>query len=292
MYKKLLLVVLIIEVFLYIFMFSDKKNIYRYVKFKINKININDLKLENYVIGVVAAEMPATFSYESLRAQAVVSRTFAYQKIISGNISYDELQFDKAQAYITKKEMKDKWKSKYDDYYKIIKSAVNNTKGEIIVYNGKPIKAYYFSTSNGVTENSKSVFGEEEYLVSVDSSFDKYVKDYEIETEFSVNDFLNKLGIDEKNIIVGEIKKSSTNHVESLVINSRTFSGINFRKMLNLRSTDFDIFVDKDKVKIITRGYGHGVGMSQYGANYLASKGQNYKEIIKYFYHNVEIIKM
>ena len=292
MYKKLLFVVLIIEVFLYIFMFSDKKNIYRYVKFKINKININDLKLENYVIGVVAAEMPATFSYESLRAQAVVSRTFAYQKIISGNISYDELQFDKAQAYITKKEMKDKWKSKYDDYYKTIKSAVNNTKGEIIVYNGKPIKAYYFSTSNGVTENSKSVFGEEEYLVSVDSSFDKYVKDYEIETEFSVNDFLNKLGIDEKNIIVGEIKKSSTNHVESLVINSRTFSGLNFRKMLNLRSTDFDIFVDKDKVKIITRGYGHGVGMSQYGANYLASKGQNYKEIIKYFYHNVEIIKM
>ncbi len=292
MYKKLLLVVLIIEVFLYIFMFSDKKNIYRYVKFKINRININDLKLENYVIGVVAAEMPATFSYESLRAQAVVSRTFAYQKIISGNISYDELQFDKAQAYITKKEMKDKWKSKYDDYYKIIKSAVNNTKGEIIVYNGKPIKAYYFSTSNGVTENSKSVFGEEEYLVSVDSSFDKYVKDYEIETEFSVNDFLNKLGIDEKNIIVGEIKKSSTNHVESLVINSRTFSGINFRKMLSLRSTDFDIFVDKDKVKIITRGYGHGVGMSQYGANYLASKGQNYREIIKYFYHNVEIIKM
>ncbi len=292
MYKKLLLVVLIIEVFLYIFMFSDKKNIYRYVKFKINKININDLKLENYVIGVVAAEMPATFSYESLRAQAVVSRTFAYQKIISGNISYDELQFDKAQAYITKKEMKDKWKSKYDDYYKIIKSAVNNTKGEIIVYNGKPIKAYYFSTSNGVTENSKSVFGDEEYLVSVDSSFDKYVKDYEIETEFSVNDFLNKLGIDEKNIIVGEIKKSSTNHVESLVINSITFSGINFRKMLNLRSTDFDIFVDKDKVKIITRGYGHGVGMSQYGANYLASKGQNYREIIKYFYHNVEIIKM
>ncbi len=293
MYKRLLLIILFIEVFLYIFLGPNIKTKLRHVGFnKFNNVNIDKIKLENYVIGVVAAEMPATFSFESLKAQAVVSRTFIYRKIVNGNISYDNLNDDKGQAYITKKEMKDKWKNNYDEYYLKIKRAVEDTKDEIVVYNNEPIKAYYFSSSNGMTEDSKAVFGEEEYLISVDTSFDKKSKEYEKEVIFSAKELLNKLNINSDVVNIGKIERSSTNHVISVEINSIIMSGIEFRKKLGLRSTDFDIFVNSNEVMVVTRGYGHGVGMSQYGANYLASNGKDYREIIKYFYHNVNIDKI
>lgn len=293
MYKKLLLIIIFIEVFLYIFLGPNIKTKLRHVGFnKFNNVNIDKIKLENYVIGVVAAEMPATFSFESLKAQAVVSRTFIYRKITNGNISYDNLSDDKGQAYITKKEMKDKWKNNYDEYYLKIKRAVEDTKDEIVVYNNEPIKAYYFSSSNGMTENSKAVFGEEEYLISVDTSFDKKSKEYEKEVIFSAKELLNKLNINSDVVNIGKIERSSTNHVISVEINSIIMSGIEFRRKLGLRSTDFDIFVNSNEVTVVTRGYGHGVGMSQYGANYLASNGKDYREIIKYFYHNVNIDKI
>ena len=293
MYKRLLLIILFIEVFLYIFLGPNIKTKLRHVGFnKFNNVNIDKIKLENYVIGVVAAEMPATFSFESLKAQAVVSRTFIYRKITNGNISYDNLSDDKGQAYITKKEMKDKWKNNYEEYYLKIKRAVEDTKDEIVVYNNEPIKAYYFSSSNGMTEDSKAVFGEEEYLISVDTSFDKKSKEYEKEVIFSAKELLNKLNINSDVVNIGKIERSSTNHVISVEINSIIMSGIEFRKKLGLRSTDFDIFVNSNEVTVVTRGYGHGVGMSQYGANYLASNGKDYREIIKYFYHNVNIDKI
>ena len=293
MYKRLLLIILFIEVFLYIFLGPNIKTKLRHVSFnKFNNVNIDKIKLENYVIGVVAAEMPATFSFESLKAQAVVSRTFIYRKITNGNISYDNLNDDKGQAYITKKEMKDKWKNNYEEYYLKIKRAVEDTKDEIVVYNNEPIKAYYFSSSNGMTEDSKAVFGEEEYLISVDTSFDKKSKEYEKEVIFSAKELLNKLNINSDVVNIGKIERSSTNHVISVEINSIIMSGIEFRKKLGLRSTDFDIFVNSNEVMVVTRGYGHGVGMSQYGANYLASNGKDYREIIKYFYHNVNIDKI
>lgn len=293
MYKKLLLIIIFIEVFLYILLDPNIKTKSKHVGFnKLDNVNIDKIKLENYVIGVVAAEMPATFSFESLKAQAVVSRTFIYRKITDGNISYDNLNNDKGQAYITKQEMKDKWKNNYDEYYLRIKRAVEDTKDEIVVYNNEPIKAYYFSSSNGMTEDSKAVFGEEEYLISVDTSFDKESKEYEKEVVFSTKEVLTKLDINSDVINIGKIERSNTNHVISIDINSTIISGIEFRKKLGLRSTDFDIFVNRNKVTVVTRGYGHGVGMSQYGANYLASSGKDYREIIKYFYHNVDIDKI
>lgn len=293
MFKKTLLVILAVEVFLYISYKPNKKiNLEHVINIKHNNSNVDKVKLERYVIGVVAAEMPATFSFEALKAQAVASRTFIYEKLNNGNISYDNLKYDQGQAYITKDDMKKKWKEEYNNYYEKIKSAVMDTKGEIILYNGKPIKAYYFSTSNGSTENSKMVFGEEEYLVSVDTSFDKESKEYLNEAEYSVNDILTKLGINDNKILIDNIKKSQSNHIDSIMINGKNFSGLEIRKMLGLRSTDFDIVVNGNTVSIITRGYGHGVGMSQYGANYLANNGKNYKEIINYFYKDVSIDKI
>lgn len=293
MFRKLILLVLAVEVFVYVFINPKKIN---YQQGKVigilNKENIDNIKLENYVIGVVAAEMPATFSYEALKAQAVAARTFIYQKIISNNLTYDYLEYDKGQSYITTEEMKNKWKDKFDEYYQIVKSCVYDTEGEIITYNNVPIKSYYFSSSNGFTEDAKMVFEEEPYLISVESKLEINSKEYEKVLVLSKNEFIDKLGLDNNDIIIKNINRSSTNHIINIDINNKIFLGIEVRKKLNLRSTDFDININNDEIKITTRGYGHGVGMSQNGANELAKTGMKYDEIIKYYYKDVSLNKL
>lgn len=293
MLNKLLTFIVVIEIILFIIINPViKKDIkYRY-SINIYKVsNIDKAKLENYVIGVVAAEMPATFSIEALKAQAVAARTFAYKKIINNKLNFDNLEIDKGQAYITNEEMKKNWGSKYNEYYNKISSAVLSTKEEIITYNDEAINAYYFSLSNGKTENSSSVFGEQKYLVSVDSPWDKDNSSYNKSVSISLDDFKNKLSINE-DIKINDIKRSNTNHVEKITINNKEYDGVQFRKLLNLRSTDFEIILNNNQVTINTKGYGHGVGMSQYGANSMALNGKTYEQIIKYYYKDVKISKI
>ena len=293
MKNKLLLLVLLIQISFFVLINPQVKNNLKY-NFNLfnNSSNLDEVKLENYVIGVVAAEMPASFSFESLKAQAVAARTFAYKKIINGSLTYDNLIYDKGQAYIDVDKMKDLWKSNFDEYYDKISNAVLSTKGEIISYNNAPINAYYFSLSNGKTENSSYVFGEQNYLVSVDSSWDKNNNQYEKETVISSSEFKNKLNIKDSDIIINDLIRNDSNRVEKIIVNNKSINGIEFRKLFNLRSTDFDININGDNVYIKTRGYGHGVGMSQYGANSLALNGKSYKDIIKYYYNNVTITKI
>lgn len=292
MKTKLLFVVLVLECIIYVNLKSKLVSNAKHVININSSVDINSIKLENYLIGVVAAEMPATFSFEALKAQAVASRTFAYKKIVSGSLTYDDLCKDKGQAYITIDEMKDKWKDSYDIYYETIKSAVRETNKEIIVYNDKPINAYYFSSSNGFTEDSKYVFGEEEYLSSVEIPSDTENKEYLSYKEIKTDEFKEKLGISDSEITISNIVRSNTNHILTIEINKKKYTGVEIRKLLDLRSTDFDINVSENIINVTTRGYGHGVGMSQNGANYLAKEGKNYKEIINYFYKNVRIEKM
>ena len=293
MIKKKILLVLLIEVVIFIILCSVK-NLKLNNKFSYKVISIKGDKdlsiLENYVIGVVAAEMPATFSFEALKAQSVAARTFSYRKILDNVITYEELINDKGQSYYKVSELKELWKDNFDKYYSLVYKAVIETKGEILTYNNYPISAYYFSTSNGVTENGISVFKEEPYLRSVDSSWDKKVKGFTQESLISLTDFKSKFKIkNNQEINIDNVQRNTTNHVESITINDSTYSGTQVRKMLGLRSTDFTIRVDDDKVLILTNGYGHGVGMSQNGANYLAKQGNDYKEILKYYYTGVEI---
>ena len=292
MRNKLLAVLLFIEVIIFVVVGnkSTGKISYKHTIDAFIKNDINESKLENYIIGVVAAEMPASFSFEALKSQAVVARTFAYKKISDNTLSYDLLKEDKGQSYISIDEMKQKWKNDFEKNYKIIQDAVLSTKGEIISYNNEPISAYYFSMSNGITEDSKTVFNEEPYLSSVDSSWDKNEANYEKTVSLDINDFKNKLKLNCENITIENINRSSTNHVDKITVCNNEFDGVNFRKLLNLRSTDFDISIS-DNVQITTRGYGHGVGMSQYGANHLALDGKTYKDIINYYYKNVTIKK-
>lgn len=251
-----------------------------------------NLNLEEYIIGVVAGEMPASFEMDALKAQAIAARSYALFKINTATTNYDLLTDVTNQVYITTSDMQEKWGSDYDYYYKRIKDAVLDTKDLIMEYNGEVISAYYFAMSNGYTEDVSLVFGENrDYLESVDSTWDENVKNFEVTISLSKEEFCNKLSLDCSNITIKNINRSKTNRVNNITINDHEYKGTEIRYLLNLRSTDFNIDIT-DKVTITTRGYGHGVGMSQYGANEMAKKGYTYKEILNYYYKDIDIVKI
>ena len=251
---------------------------------------IIELPLEEYLIGVVAAEMPALFHEEALKAQAVASRSFALSRM-KGNKNFDVVDTTDSQAYITKEKMQEKWGEDFAVYYEKIKNSVKATENIVLIYDKEIITAYFFAMSNGYTENAELVFKEaKDYLQSVESIWDNNsLRNYNFEVKFSRAEFCEKLVISCANLIIAEPSRSESNRVLEIKINDKVFSGTDFRKILGLRSTDFDIDIKSEKVYITTRGYGHGVGMSQYGANGMASVGKNYQEILKYYYRDVII---
>ena len=284
--KKLLIIVIVLIPITIISFFHKETNFImdKNIIIKVNKDNeLLEIPLEEYVIGVVGGEMPASFEEEALKAQAIASRTYVIKHLenkdtISSTIS--------DQVYLSNDELRTKWKDNYDKYYNKIKEAVLSTKDKIITYNNKPIKAYYYSKSNGYTESSLNVFNEQnDYLNIISSPFEK---DIEQIVEIPKEEFCTKLSITCNNITISNITRDESNRVDNLTVNNKSFKGTKFRKLLGLRSTDFDIKV-LDNIKITTRGYGHGVGMSQYGANEMAKLGYNYEDILKYYYQNTEI---
>ncbi len=254
------------------------------------KDEIINIDLENYVIGVVACEMPASFNSEALKAMAVAARTYALYKIET-NENYKLSTTTKDQCYQDLEIMKNKWGDNFDKYYNKIKDAVMSTKNEKMTYDDKTIISFYFSISNGYTENSENVFSQKlDYLKSVDSTWDKNYDYKEKEVVFDLNEFLDKLGIISNKIDNIDIERSNTGRANYITINNNKYKGTKFRSLLGLRSTDVDIKYDDEKVYISTRGYGHGVGMSQYGANAMANEGYNYEEILKHYYSGIEIM--
>ena len=252
------------------------------VKISYNNEQLN-MNLEEYVIGVIAAEMPASFEVEALKAQAVAARTFALKKLEEKDCLLTDIT---DQVYIDETKMREKWQDDYDLYYNKIKEVVEKTKGEVLKYQDKLINAYYYARSNGYTESSINVFNEKtDYLNSKESLFEPLdIREIKMEKQ----EFCNKLNITCNEIKIDSIMKDESKRVSSLLINNKLFTGIEIRKLLNLRSTDFTIKIS-DEITITTTGYGHGVGMSQYGANALAKNGYTYEEILKYYYENTEI---
>ena len=246
------------------------------------------LDLEDYVVGVVSAEMPALFNDEALKAQAVASRSYALSKMNNNIIEISSTISD--QVYQQNYELKNKWQDNYIEYYNKILTNVLDTKGEVVSRGGKILKTYYFSMSNGKTENSKNVFNETTFL-SVDSPYEnESLKNFIVKKEYTESELLKLLNVN--NISINNIIRNDTNHVDKIIIDNKSFSGVEFRKLLNLRSTDFEIIKNNNNYIITTRGYGHGVGMSQYGANEMAKKGYNYQDIINHYYQNTELIKI
>ena len=263
---------------------------------RVNKNKVENVKLENYVVGVVSGEMPAEFDIEALKAQAVASRSYALKKMEDNkNGSYDVVDTTSNQVYLDEEELKNKWGDKYTTYSNKIKEAVNDTSMEYLEYNGKIANTMFFSTSNGYTEDCKVVFSEDiPYLKSVDSKWDKDVNsNFNYETSFNLRDFYNILGLkynDKLRVVV--LERSSSKRIIKLKINDKEFTGRDIYNKLKIRSTDFEIIQDNKRVIIKTRGYGHGVGMSQYGALGMARSGYKYREILNHYYTGTKLKKL
>ena len=271
---------------------EEEENVQVVLSYNQDKSDAFSMDLEDYIIGVVAAEMPASFSMEALKAQAVASRTYALYKmntieeyVLSTTIS--------DQVYITEEDMKEKWGSDFDYYYNRVKEAVNSTKGEVLTYQGNLAITYYFAISNGYTDDALTVFQEDrDYLVSVESPWDKNYQSYTSLYTLSKNSFCSKLGLTCDHLEIGDVVRADNHYVRSIRINDTTFTGIQVFQKLNLKSTDFTITLNGNNVEIRTFGFGHGVGMSQYGALGMADEGYTYDQILAHYYQNTLLVKI
>lgn len=249
------------------------------------------LNLEEYLIGVVAAEMPASFNIEALKAQAVVARTYTLKLIESGRVITDDIS---TQVYKNNSELKSMWGPSYNMYYNKIRNVVSSTKGMCIKYNGVLIDAVYHSTSNGYTEDSVNVWGNNiPYLKSVTSPWDTSAPSFLRSQTIDFEKITNMLETDFNNSSSIEIiSRDDSNRISKIKFNENIYSGVEIRNKLGLRSADFDFDITGEGVVFTTRGYGHGVGMSQYGANAMAKVGYSYEQILKHYYSGVEIVKL
>lgn len=265
--------------------------------FRMEKKEIEKLPLEKYVVGVVASEMPRDFEKEALKAQALTARTYIVNQMLKENKT--ELpggaivtDTENHQVYKSDEELKKLFGIDYKWAIKKITEAVNETRGQIITYDGSPIEASFFSTSNGFTENSEAIWiSALPYLKSVESPWDLQSPKFSGQKIVTISEFEEKLGVKLTNDeTVGKVtERTAGKRVGKVEINGKVFDGKDIREKLGLKSTDFIWERKGDKIIINTKGYGHGVGMSQYGANGMAAEGKTYKDIINHYYKGVEI---
>lgn len=256
---------------------------------------VENVPLESYVVGVVASEMPANFEPEALKAQALAARTFTANKLIHESTSenYDVTDTVSDQVFKNEAELKQQWGADYTENINKIKEAVQATSGEIITYEGTPINAAFFSTSNGHTENSEDYWENElPYLRSVESPWDEEASpvflDQQTFTFTQVEDALN-IDLPENSSISMETTTTDSGRVGQLELEGNTFSGKEIRTIFGLSSSDFVIEQNNNHLTFTTEGNGHGVGMSQYGANGMAKEGTGYQDIIHHYYTDVDI---
>ena len=261
---------------------------------------INEIDMFEYVVGAVAAEMPPTYHSQALRAQAAVCYTYAVKKRSSPDptLGGADITDDSAvhQGYLDAAARKEKWGDKYETYEKKIEEAVKDVFGKTITYDGEIITAAFHAISCGQTFSAEEVWGKDvPYLKSVTSAGDKLSPDYASTLTLTADEFKKafagsgaEFGGDAKKWI-GEIKKTDSGYISCAVIGEKEFTGAQVREKLGLRSACFEIKCTGDEFKITVHGYGHGVGMSQYGADYMARQGSDWQEIIKHYYTGVEI---
>ncbi|MCD7034643.1 stage II sporulation protein D [Metabacillus sp. GX 13764] len=257
---------------------------------------VEKVPLEEYVTGVVGSEMPPEFNVEALKAQSLAARTYIVKYLLADtHLAAPEnaavTDTPSHQVYHNKEELKKLWGPDYNWKIKKVQEAVQSTKGEILTYDNKPINAQFFSTSNGYTENSEAVWSNSfPYLKSVSSSWDKESPKYHSQKIFSVKEFEQLLGVKIQGSSIGTIlERTPGKRVASVSFNGKKLSGTDIRHKLDLRSADFSWERKGNNIIINTIGYGHGVGMSQYGANYLAEKGKKCNDIIAYYYKGVSV---
>lgn len=252
--------------------------------------------LEQYVKGVIAGEMPVSFHEEALKAQALAARTYALKMT-----NYGEKPIAKdvsAQVYLTEKERKKRWGKAFKEHEKKVEQAVQATEGEVIIFEDELITAMFFATSNGQTEDIKNFSGTAiPYLQSVESKGEEKITPTFVENnELSLAEWNTLLGDkwDQKRFETLQLIRNASGRVQEMVADNFKKTGREVREQLGLRSTDFNIAfdVDRERVLIETVGYGHGVGLSQYGAEAYAQAGKTADEIIRHYYTGVTTKKI
>lgn len=270
--------------------------------FNVKQNKLQEMDLEEYVLGVLAAEMPSKFNMEALKAQALAARTYTLMKAKTfggkGCEKHPEADvctdFTHCQAFIDPKSIA----FNYDKY----KEAVLTTKGEVIVYDNALIQAVFHSTSGGKTENSEDIWTNKvPYLRSVSSEFEDDSPKLKTDLDVKVNDFIvamkkidSKLQLSSKSIQsqIKVLDRSEGGRITRMSVGGKVLSGSAVRVALGLNSANFNISYKGDTMKFTVTGNGHGVGLSQYGADGMAQKGSKYDEIVKHYYQGVEIVNI
>ncbi len=290
-------------ILIYIFVDVDRDDIIDVYNHKTKKVV--RMSMDEYLIGVVASEMPANFEKEALKSQAVAARTYALKRTLT---KMDEhfgadicTDFSHCQAYMNKNEMKEKWGKNYRELYNKIKSCIRDTNNQCLMYEGEYATAVFHSCSNEKTENASDVWGGEvPYLVSVESPGDVEKKDYITEITFSREEF-DKIISDNsvrnakpgnENVIIGQYEFTQGNNIAYMYLYGEKYTGVEIRKIFSLKSSAFDLVSDDNYITFTVYGNGHGVGMSQYGAQSMAKSGKGYKEILSHYYPGTQIDNM
>jgi len=284
---------------------TDKYNYSKYSKIKLyhtDNQEIQELEIDDYIYGAVSAEMPASYDIEALKAQAIVSRTYTLYQIINNKHNDVDIcdDYGCCQAWISKEDRLKKWaeEERESNWNKIVE-AVDSTSGKIITYNNDPINAFFHSNSGGITEAVSNIWGEKKlpYLQSVETSGEDEYKQYSSEVILTKEELIEKIKIKHSEIQINWneencieiLEYTNSQRVKTLKVGNVKIAGTEARSLLGLKSTNFTYKIDGEKVIFSVIGYGHGVGMSQTGADSLAKVGKNYEEIIKHFYTGVEI---
>lgn len=268
---------------------------------------IEEVNLDEYLYGVVSAEMPANYETEALKAQAVVARTYTIYQMRHNSNKHENADicdnYACCQAWISKEDRISKWNGEEaESNWNKIEETVNSTTGKIVTYNGEPINAFFHSNSGGVTESSVNIWGgiDYPYLKSVETAGEDGYKQYTSQVEISKQDLVNRLkekyqdceiDYSQENCIQ-ILEYTSSGRVKTIKFGNKEIAGTEARSILGLKSTNFTFSINGDIVTFSVTGYGHGVGMSQTGADSMAKSGANYEEIIKHFYTNVEITEI
>ncbi|MDO5516608.1 MAG: stage II sporulation protein D [Clostridium sp.] len=265
-----------------------------------------ELDLEEYITGVVASEVPADFNEEALKAQAVAARTFYMNKrktpCKDAEANGAEIcDTTNCQVYMSKEKRMSSWSSsKGEENWNKIKSAVDNTKGQVLTYDGELLEyPQFFSTSSGKTEDAKDVFAMDiPYLKSQESKGEERAPKFESSTSISTDNFISRINESYPDASLKKNKLSSMVSIKSyteggsvkeIQLGGSVIKGTDFRKLFGLNSSNFTLNFNGSTVVIKCKGYGHGVGMSQWGADAMAKDGSKYDEILKHYYSGVEI---
>ena len=267
------------------------------------------ISMREYLIGAVSTEMPVSYQQEAIKAQTVATHSYILScKVAQENIpdpalkgAYISVKSAAYEGFATVDGLKTRWGDNFDANYKYICEAVDSVLTETLEYKGEIALTTYYAISNGSTEASEAIWSEAKpYLTRVDMPLDKTSTGYEVEKSMTAQEVYDALSMNFTALNLSappdewltEIERSPAGYISTIECGGQVLKGLDVRMALGLRSSDFDIVCDDDnKFTFTTRGYGHGVGLSQHGSNQLAISGKDYKDILKTFYPGTKLKK-